>query len=68
MCQIIVIKDKEIATPRQFEEYFGFAAEKHSYYTGIDVDDCLCQVDFRKALKEHNILFNMGYNGDIYIK
>lgn len=68
MCNIVVINggEKEIETPRQFLEYFGFEAPKEEYYQSVDMDCCLCQVDIEKALIEHNIPFETNC-GDFYV-
>jgi len=68
MCNIVVINrgEKEIETPRQFLEHFGFEAPKEEYYTTVDMDCCLCQVDIEKALTEHNIPFKTDC-GDFYV-
>lgn len=68
MCYIVIINkgEKEIETPRQFKEHFGFEAPKEEYYSTIEMDYCLCQVDVEKALKENNILFEKDC-GDFYV-
>lgn len=68
MCGIVVINrgEKEIGTPRQFEQHFGFKAPKEDYYNEIDIDCCLCQVDVEKALNEHNIPFKTDCS-DVYV-
>ena len=40
MCQIVVINrgEKEIVTPRQFKEHFGFDVSKNVK----EQDECLC--------------------------
>ena len=69
MCGIVVINrgEKEIETPRQFKQHFGFEAPKEEYYNDVNVDCCLCQVDVEKALTEHNIPFKRDC-GDIYVR
>lgn len=68
MCNIVVINrgEKEIETPRQFLEHFGFEAPKEEHYRTVDMDCCLCQVDIEKALTEHNIPFKTDC-GDFYV-
>lgn len=68
MCGIIVINrgEKEIETPRQFLEHFGFEAPKEEYYDSVHLDCCLCQVDVEKGLTEHNIPFKFDL-GDYYV-
>ena len=68
MCNIVVINrgEKEIETPRQFLEHFGFEAPKEEYYRTVDMDCCLCQVDVEKAFTEHNIPFKTDC-GDFYV-
>lgn len=68
MCGIVVINrgEKEISTPRQFEQHFGFKAPKEYYYNEIDIDCCLCQVDVYKALNDHNIPYKNDC-GDVYV-
>ena len=59
MCGIIVINkgEKEIETPRQFQEHFGFMPDKEIGHSKIELDYCLCQCDCEKALSENNIQF-----------
>jgi len=68
MCNIIVINkgEKEIETPRQFLEHFGFEAPKEEYYRAVDMDCCLCNCDLEKTLNEHKIPFKKDC-GDIYV-
>jgi hypothetical protein len=68
MCSIIVINkgEKEIVTPRQFLEHFGFMPELEIGHKKIDLDYCLCQIDIEKALIENYIPFKKDC-GDIYI-
>ena len=69
MCIIVVINggDKQIETPRQFLEHFGFEAPKHEHYQSVDMDNCLCQVDIEDALTENNIDFDTDDFGDVYV-
>ena len=68
MCYIVVINkgEKEIETPRQFVEHFGFMPDNEIDYPNIQMDDCLCQCDVEKALKQNNIPFKKDW-GDIYV-
>lgn len=68
MCNIIVINrgEKEIETPRQFQEHFGFMPELEFGHNKIELDYCLCQVDCEKALSENDIEFKIDC-GDIYV-
>ena len=68
MCNIVVINkgEKEIETPRQFLEHFGFMPDKEIYYNGIGMDECLCQCDVEKSLTDNNIPFKKDC-GDIYV-
>ena len=61
MCHIIVINkgEKEIETPRQFLEHFGFEGIKESYYKDVDIDACLCQIDIEKTFKQHEIKYKV---------
>ncbi len=68
MCNVIYVNrgEIEIETPRQFEAHFGFAPDKLPYYNEVELDMCLCQVDYEAALTENNIPFK-NYWGDTYI-
>jgi len=68
MCNIIVINkgEKEIETPLQFLEHFGFIPELEFGYVKIEWDYCLCQCDLEKSLNQKNISFKKDC-GDIYI-
>jgi hypothetical protein len=70
MCQKIVINngEKEIETPREFNEHFNMTIELFSD-EGIHqsfLDCCLCSVDVEDILKKENISFTEEL-GDIYI-
>lgn len=68
MCYKVVINrgEKEIETPRQFQEHFGFPAEKDVHYNTVELDICLCQCDIEQTFKEQNIDFKTdGY--DYYV-
>ena len=66
MCNIVVINkgEKEISTPRQFLEHFGFMPDKEIYYGRID--ECLCDCDVEKELNRNKIPFKKEY-GDYYV-
>lgn len=68
MCQIIVINkgDKEIETPQQFIDHFGFMPKTDWAYNELIMDACLCQCDIEETLIEKNIPF-VADCGDIYI-
>lgn len=68
MCNVVIINkgEKEIETPKQFFEHFGFEAPIEDGYNSIDIDSCLCQVDAEKALLDNNIPFKKDW-GDIYV-
>lgn len=68
MCYKVIINsgEKEIDTPRQFLEHFGFKAKMHEKYNVVGMDGCLCPVDVGKTLKQHKIPFKQ--NGmDFYV-
>lgn len=64
MCQIVVINrgEKEITTPRQFKEHFGFDVSKNVK----EQDECLCPFSISTVLKRHKIDFKT-YCGDVYV-
>lgn len=68
MCYKIVINkgEKEIETPQQFKDHFGFEAQKRGLFESIDMNACLCQIDVEKAFNEHNITFEKDW-GDYYV-
>ena len=68
MCGKVIINkgEKEIETPQEFKDHFGFEAPREEYYHTVDMDCCLCQVDIEKALTDHNIPFEKDC-GDIYV-
>jgi len=68
MCNIVVINkgEKEIGTPREFLEHFGFIPEKEFGHNKIELDYCLCQCDFEQALIDNNIPFKKDC-GDVYV-
>lgn len=68
MCGIVVINrgEKEIETPRQFEQHFGFMPEKDFGFNDIQIDACLCQCDLETTFKKNNIEFKTDW-GDFYV-
>ena len=68
MCVTVVINrgEKEIGTPREFREHFGFDAPLEPYYKEVVPDACLCQVDIEKAFKDNNIPYKFDYM-DYYV-
>ena len=68
MCNSVVINkgEKEIETPRQFLEHFGFMPDTEIGHNKIELNYCLCQCDCEKALTENNIKFKKDC-GDIYV-
>ncbi len=61
MCDIIVIDrgEKEISSPKQFFEHFGFMPNMD---LDSDIDMCLCQIDIEKEFNDHNIPFKYDCN------
>lgn len=68
MCNIIVINrgEKEIGTPKQFLDHFGFMPEKEKVWSYDQLEMCLCQYDIEKTLSDNNIEFKKDC-GDIYV-
>ena len=64
---IVVINkgEKEISTPRQFLEHFGFYPDYETCLK-ISLDECLCHCDIEKELERNNIPFKTDC-GDIYV-
>jgi len=62
MCSTVVINrgEKEIETPRQFQDHFGFLPDKDIHYTAIDMDSCLCQCDIESTFDTEGIDFKIG--------
>jgi hypothetical protein len=67
MCNIVVINkgEKEISTPREFLEHFGFYPDYETCLK-ISLDECLCHCDIEKELERNNIPFKTDC-GDIYV-
>lgn len=68
MCVVILINkgEKEIESPRQFQEHFGFLPEKEKHYNSIEMDACLCQCDLDKTFKENKIEYKIDA-GDYFV-
>ena len=69
MCNRVVINkgEKEIETPRQFLEHFGFMPEKELGHNNIVMDYCLCQCDVEQALIDNHIPFTKEC-GNVYVE
>lgn len=69
MCNIVVINkgEKEIETPRQFKEHFGFMPDIDSHYDSIEMDCCLCQCDIEQTFELNGIAFKKE-RGDFYLE
>jgi len=74
MCVRIIINrgEKEIETPRQFEEHFGFKPEmliaSPLSDESILMDYCLCPCDLEKSFNDHDIKFKFLHSdGDYYV-
>lgn len=57
MCYIVIHKDKQIETVKDFESEFGGFCKPDSSYKTIDPESCLCQVDVEKELRSRGIDF-----------
>lgn len=68
MCHILFINngEKEIETPKQFREYFGFDALKEKHYNSVEDECCLCQVDLDETFISKNIDYKF-VRGDYYV-
>lgn len=76
MCKIIVINrgEKNITTPREFKDHFGFLPTKHEFYalteneqfSENELDLCLCYTDIVLTLRKNEVLFK-SYLGNIYV-
>lgn len=66
MCNIIVINrgEKEIESPRQFLEHFGFMPDRLIH--PIEMDACLCHCDIEKAFNDKDIPFKKDC-GDFFV-
>ena len=69
MCQKVIINrgEKEIESPRQFEQHFGFLPDKEIHYDSIDMDCCLCSCDIDATFKEKRIEYGTCAFGDYYV-
>lgn len=68
MCTVLVINkgEKEIETPSQFKEHFGFLPLIDEHYNDLVMDGCLCQCDLEKTLEQKGIKYENDF-GDIYV-
>lgn len=66
MCDIIVINkgEKEITSPREFKEHFGFDVGEDIEEEWMDA--CLCNYFINEKFIEHKIPFE--FDGDYYIE
>ncbi len=65
MCQKIITPTVEIETPKEFQEYFGFAPIVHEGYQESSDNDCLCACNSEQSLLDHNISFYKNEDDDI---
>jgi len=65
MCRIVVINkgERELTTPRQFLEYFGFLPDVSPI---LSIDECLCGYDIELMLIKKGVDFKEDC-GDIYV-
>jgi hypothetical protein len=70
MCTIVIINrgEKEIETPREFKEHFGFFPNPNQgiNHNTLELDYCLCQFDVEEAFKLKNIPYKKDC-GDLYV-
>lgn len=68
MCTTIVINrgEKDITSPRQFKQHFGFQPIADEAYNFTEMDGCLCQIDIENSLNSQNIPFKYDYS-DYYV-
>ncbi len=68
MCRKIVINkgEKDIETPLQFKEYFGFYPTMNYCFNEPDLVCCLCPVNIKEVLESNNIAYKMC-GGDYYV-
>lgn len=68
MCEIVVVNrgEKEIETPRQFQEHFGFLPNVHNKYSESELDMCLCSCDLDETFKQKEIEY-ARWRGDFYV-
>ena len=66
MCQKVIINrgEKEIETPQEFEQYFGFLPNG---YESEDFECCLCNCDLDATFKEKRIEYGTCAMGDYYV-
>lgn len=67
MCNMVVINkgEKEISTPRQFLEHFGFMPDPECYHS-ITMDECLCNCEIGESFRLNNIEYR-NIDGDYYV-
>ena len=76
MCKSVVINrgEKEITTPREFKNHFGYLPTKHDFYaleeneqfSEQELDSCLCFADIVSTLRLNEVQFK-NYLGNIYV-
>ena len=76
MCKKVVINrgEKELSTPREFQNHFGFpplkdelySLKENEGYSERELDECLCSADIQKTLRQNEIHFK-SYWGDVYV-
>lgn len=69
MCNQVIINrgEKEIGTPREFQNHFGFLPVGRYIYTSPnEMDSCLCQRDLEKTFKKHKIEYRF-IDGDYFV-
>jgi hypothetical protein len=71
MCSIIIINrgEKQIETPNEFKEHFGFLPLCDSRYGNFEeseLNDCLCVADLPTTFREHKIPYK-EHIGDYYV-
>ena len=76
MCKTVFINrgEKEISTPREFKNHFGFEPVKDELFSLVEdekysekeMDECLCSANILKTLRMNEIPFKT-YWGDVYV-
>jgi hypothetical protein len=69
MCEKVIINrgEKEIGTPREFQDHFGFLPDKGvDEDEELDMDSCLCQCDIDNTFIEKGIEYKRDC-GDYYV-
>jgi len=73
MCTIVVINrgEKEIETPRQFKDHFGFLPDgfevQEDLYPEGTLDECLCHAALDETFDLNSIPYKRGSDGDYYV-